>query len=48
MIQNIWFEILARVCYLLSGLLLAIVGVISPRTAEIVITEMGKALRNYK
>jgi len=48
MITNILFSIVARLCYVLSGLLLAIVGLISPPTAEIVIAEMGKAIKNYK
>lgn len=48
MITNIMYGFVARVCYVLSGLLLAIVGLISPSTAEVVITEMGKAMKNYK
>lgn len=48
MIKELWYEIVARICYILVGLLLAISGLISPRFAEIFIAEMGKAVRNFK
>lgn len=45
MIKTIWFELVARLCYVVLGLIISIVGLISPKRAENGLLQIGKDLR---
>lgn len=47
MIKNIWYEIVARLCYVALGLIIIVVGLISPKHAENGLRQVGKDLRNF-
>lgn len=47
MIKTIWYGIVARLCYVVLGLLFMIVGLISPARAENGLLHVSRELRKF-